>query len=79
MSGKCPRKFRRGPMTAAEMSTLPAQKQAEVYDFAKFLRINTKDADVKKSFKKASVLNLVGIGSSGKGDIALNHDKYLYE
>jgi hypothetical protein len=66
-------------MTAATMATLPAQKQAEVYDFAKFLRINAKDIAVNKSFKKASVLNLVGIGSSGKSDIALNHDKYLYE
>ena len=66
-------------MTAATMATLPEQKQAEVYDFAKFLHVNTKDVVAKKPFKKASVLKLVGIGSSGKSDIALNHDKYLYE
>jgi hypothetical protein len=66
-------------MTATTMAKLPEQKQAEVYDFAKFLRISTKDVVAKKSLKKASILKLVGIGSSGKNDIALNHDKYLYE
>jgi hypothetical protein len=66
-------------MTAAAMSLLPEQKQAEVYNFAKFLHINTKDTVSTKKLKKASVLRLVGMGASGKNDIALNHDKYLYE
>jgi hypothetical protein len=66
-------------MTADTMAKLPEQKQAEVYDFANFLRLNSTDIAVRKSFKKASILKLVGIGASGKNDIALNHDKYLYE
>ncbi|MBN1981175.1 MAG: DUF2281 domain-containing protein [Chitinivibrionales bacterium] len=65
-------------LTVNTMEALPAERQVEVYDFAKFLKEKTKTA-LKKSTKKSSILNLIGIGKSGCSDIALNHDKYLYE
>lgn len=65
-------------LTADTMETLPPQKQAEVYDFATFLRTSSKSAARKKS-KKGSVLNLIGLGKSGLSDISINHDKYLYD
>lgn len=60
------------------MATLPTEKQAEVYDFAKFLKKNT-PTRIKKTKKKASILDLIGMGESGCSDISINHDKYLYE
>jgi hypothetical protein len=65
-------------MTANTLATLPPAKQAEVYDFATYLKVRTSSI-TRKHVKKDSVLDLVGIGESGKNDIALNHDKYLYE
>jgi len=65
-------------MTVDTMTSLPVEKQAEVYDFARFLKARTKPM-IKKNDRSCSALGLIGIGKSGKGDIALNHDKYLYE
>jgi hypothetical protein len=62
------------------MSELPTEKQAEVCDFAKFLK--SKDGAnrvVKKKGKKGTVLSLIGIGKSKSNDVALNHDRYLSE
>ena len=66
-------------MTAETLATLPLEKQEEVYDFAKFLKTSSASATGRKKEKKGSVLNLIGLGKSGVGDIALNHDKYLYD
>ena len=66
-------------LTANTMTQLPEEKQLEVYDFVNFLRTSTKMIQPKKVSKKTSLLKLIGIGSSGKTDISLNHDKYLYE
>jgi len=65
-------------LTVDTMETLPADKQVEVYDFAKFLKKKTKAA-TKRNQKKTSIFDLFGIGESGCSDISLNHDKYLYE
>lgn len=64
-------------LTASAMETMPPQRQAEVYDFAKYVKERGKNAGVKR--KRASVLTLIGIAESRMGDIAGNHDKYLYE
>ena len=67
-------------LTADTMGVLPREKQAEVYDFAKYLRASSKAVSANsRRRKKGSVLNLIGLGKSGVGDIALNHDKYLYD
>lgn len=65
-------------LTIDTMSELPSEKQIEVYDFAKFLRTTTKKESQKKP-RNNSILKLIGIGQSANGDIALNHDKYLFE
>jgi hypothetical protein len=66
-------------LTADTMENLPSEKQVEVYDFAKFLKTSSKAIAVTKKTGKASVLDIIGIGASGAGDIALKHDTYLYE
>ena len=66
-------------MTVEALSVLPAKKREEVYDFAEFLRASTDVTMVKKKRKKGSVLNLINLGKSGRTDIALNHDAYLYD
>ncbi len=65
-------------LTADTMEKLPADKQAEVYDFATFLEAKTQK-HLPHRTKKSSLLDLVGIGRSGKSDNSVNHDKYLYE
>jgi hypothetical protein len=64
-------------MTADTLATLPLEKQEEVYDFARFLKANTTHTATIEKKRKGSVLNIIGIGKSGVGDLALNHDKYL--
>jgi hypothetical protein len=59
-------------------ATLPLEKQAELCDFAEFLKKTTETKTAKKS-GKSSVLKLIGIGKSGVSDISRNHDKYLYD
>ena len=66
-------------MTADTLATLPPKKQEEVYDFARFLKENTAQTTIKEKKRKGSVLNIISIGKSGVGDLALNHDKYLYD
>lgn len=66
-------------MTVNTLATLPLEKQEEVYDFVKFLKASTEKLTIYKKSKKGSVLNLIGLGKSGLGDMALNHDKYLYD
>ncbi len=66
-------------LTVDAMEKLPSEKQVEVYDFAKFLKASTNAMTATKKNKKTSVLDIIGIGTSGVGDIALKHDKYLYE
>lgn len=65
-------------LTSDTMEMLPNQKQAEVYDFATFLKIGSK-SNIRQKNKKGSVLNLIGLGRSGTSDISINHDKYLYD
>lgn len=65
-------------MTVDTMTSLPVDKQEEVYDFARFLKASARPA-TRKNHTNGSILGLVGIGASGKGDIAVNHDNYLYE
>jgi hypothetical protein len=66
-------------LTANTMETLPAEKQAEIYDFAKFVKEKTKNSTKKSTRQNASILDIIGIGESGCSDISLNHDKYLYD
>lgn len=61
------------------MTTLPLEKQEEVYDFVNFLKMATVHSPVKHRTKKGSVRNIIGLGKSGLCDISLNHDKYLYD
>lgn len=65
-------------LTTATMEKLPVEKQAEIYDFAAFLEKKERIRHPQRS-KKASLMDLVGLGKSGKSDISANHDKYLYE
>lgn len=65
-------------MTADTLATLPLEKQEEVYDFARFLKTTAEQAATMRKKRKGSVLNIIGLGKSGLGDMALNHDKYLY-
>jgi cytochrome c len=65
-------------LTTSTMEKLPVDKQAEVYDFAEFLETKARKHQPHRA-KKASFRDLVGLGRSGKSDISVNHDKYLYE
>ena len=65
-------------LIADTVTTLPQDKQVEVYDFAKYLRAKNRPKKVKKSTSKHSILSLCGMGKSDITDGALNHDKYLY-
>lgn len=65
--------------TVDTLASLPLEKQEEVYDFARFLKETTPRPAAGGKVKKGSVLNIVGLGGSGARDIALNHDKYLYD
>lgn len=67
---------------AETVKDLPVKEQAEVYDFAKFLKARN---NVKKSRNpnvktkpRHSILDLCGIGESDVTDGSINHDKYLY-
>ena len=66
-------------MTIDTLATLPLEKQVEVYDFTLFLKAASKQGDAKVKRRKGSILNIVGLGKSGLGDMSLNHDKYLYD
>jgi hypothetical protein len=66
-------------MTIDTIATLPLEKQVEVYDFAKFLKSSTNKTPAKKKTGKGSILNIIGLGKSGLGDLSVNHDKYLYD
>jgi len=65
-------------LTKSTMEWLPPTKQAEVYDFAAFLKSKTKNITSPKKSQK-SILDLIGIGQSDVKDAALNHDNYLYD
>jgi len=65
--------------TVDTLASLPLEKQAEVYDFVNFLKEKTKEPAAKEKGKKGSVLNIIGLGKSGIGNVALDHDKYLYD
>jgi hypothetical protein len=66
-------------MTVNTLATLPLRKQEEVYDFAEFLRLSSVRTSPRKHNRKSTVLEIIGLGKSGIGDLALNHDKYLYD
>ena len=65
--------------TVDTLASLPLEKQEEVYDFAKFLKKTAAEPAAKGKGRKGSVLNIIGLGRSGVNDVALNHDKYLYD
>lgn len=65
-------------LTVDTMEKLSPEKQAEVYDFVSFLEAKTRKHRDHRA-KKTSLLELVGFGRSGKTDVSVNHDKYLYE
>jgi hypothetical protein len=48
---------------------LPVEKQAEVYDFTRFLKATAAVKIREKAKKKVSIMDLVGIGESKEGDI----------
>jgi hypothetical protein len=58
---------------------LPAEMQAEVYDFVTFLKTRQNPKQSKRIVKKKSLCDLIGIGESSVTDGSVNHDKYLYE
>ncbi|MFH0918899.1 MAG: hypothetical protein V1913_00940 [Fibrobacterota bacterium] len=64
-------------MTSDTMEALPVEKQAEVYDFAAYLKTKSKTRTMRS--RKSSLLSLVGMGRSKHTDVSVNHDKYLYE
>jgi hypothetical protein len=66
-------------MTIDTIATLPREKQEEVYDFVRFLKTSSGKTAGKEKTRKGSVLNIIGLGKSGLGDLAINHDKYLYD
>lgn len=66
-------------MTVDTLATLPIEKQEEVYDFTMFLKSISKQGTAKTKKRNGSILNIVGLGKSGLGDMSLNHDKYLYD
>jgi hypothetical protein len=66
-------------MTIDTIATLPREKQEEVYDFVRFLKTSSDKTAGKEKTRKGSVLNIIGLGKSGLGDLAINHDKYLYD
>jgi hypothetical protein len=66
-------------MVADTVSELPITKQAEIYQFAKFMKSETKVKNKKKPVKNSSVFDLFGTATSKVTDGAANHDKYLYE
>jgi hypothetical protein len=66
-------------MTIDTLATLPMEKQQEVYDFTQFLKASSKQNTTKAKRHKGSILNIIGLGKSGLGDISLNHDRYLYD
>ena len=60
-----------------EIEALPLKKQAQVYDFAKYLKSRSRHKlHGKKS--RYSIRKLVGMCSSDVNDLSVNHDKYLY-
>ncbi|MBN1604799.1 MAG: hypothetical protein JW915_24530 [Chitinispirillaceae bacterium] len=65
-------------MTIDTLAALPREKQEEVYDFTQFLKASSKQT-IKRKKRKSSILNIIGVGKSGLGDLSLNHDKYLYD
>ena len=61
------------------LATLPEEKQAQVLDFASFLKEKIKShVSVRNKKKSGSILSLIGIGKSPMNDVALRHDFYLY-
>jgi hypothetical protein len=66
-------------MTIDTIATLPREKQEEVYDFVRFLKTSSGKTTGKEKTRKGSILNIIGLGKSGLGDLAINHDKYLYD
>lgn len=66
-------------MTIDTIATLPREKQEEVYDFVLFLKTSSGKTTGKEKTRKGSILNIIGLGKSGLGDLAINHDKYLYD
>ncbi len=66
-------------MTVDTLATLPPGKQEEVYDFAEFLKLTSTQMRPPKNNRKSTVLEIISLGKSGIGDLAFNHDKYLYD
>ena len=66
-------------LIAKAISELPIAKQAEVYQFAQFLKQSLKARFSKQKAEKQSVFDLFGTAKSDVTDASINHDKYLYE
>lgn len=66
-------------LVANAVSELPITKQAEVYNFAKFMKKEAKGETQKKILASPSVFNLFGTATSKVTDASVNHDRYLYE
>lgn len=65
--------------TIDTLMTLPIEIQVEVHDFTLFQKSSLSQGNMKTEQKAGSVLNIVGIGKSGLGDLSINHGKYLYD
>ncbi len=68
-------------LIAEAVQALPVVEQAEVYNFAQFVR--TKAVERRPSRRSArrrkSVFDLFGTAVAKVTDGSINHDKYLYE
>ena len=66
-------------IVAETIAGLPVAKQAEVLDFAEFVRLGVGSKIQPSRRKSGSVLGLFGTCKSSVTDGSVNHDRYLYE
>ena len=64
-------------LTAESMEELPDAKQAEVYDFVRFLRNSLPISRINEKKKKTAIRDILGIGKRAPRDGSINHDKYI--
>jgi hypothetical protein len=68
-------------LIAETVQVLPVPEQAEVYNFAEFVRTKTPTRrPVRRSaLRQKSVFDLFGKAVAKVTDASINHDKYIYE
>ena len=66
-------------IVAETIAGLPVAKQAEVLNFAEFVRLSVASKIQPSRRQPGSVLGLFGTCKSCATDGSVNHDRYLYE